>query len=168
VVIDALDFAFASRVLQGTLQASKLTRLCQDLPVPQDTEIRWRLAGRRDQVTGQLWLDIQAEGQVRVMCQRCLSPFLLALQVDNTVGLVRNQAQLDAMDELEASGEGTDTEYVVADQHLDVLGLLEDELILVLPYAPRHQDCPQTGVPETTPVQAKPSPFAVLEQLRKH
>lgn len=168
MVIDALEFAHAGQVLEGTVAASGFARLCQDLPEPQDAVFSWRLAGRRDAVSGLMWLDVQAQGKVRVVCQRCLAPFDLALQVDNTLGLVRDAAQLEAMDALETGDGNPGPEYMVADRHLDVLALIEDELILVLPYAPRHEVCPDaSGGPSRSGLE-KPSPFAVLEQLRKH
>jgi uncharacterized protein len=168
MVIDGLEFAEACRVLEGTRAVSEFARLCQGLAASQDAEVQWRLAGRRDAGSGQLWLDVHAEGRVNVVCQRCLRPFSLPLRVDNTVGLVRTQAQLDAMDALEVEGEGPDVEYLVAERQMDVLALIEDELILVLPYAPRHEACPESdGQPADRP-PAEASPFAVLGRLRKH
>ncbi|MFA7475693.1 MAG: YceD family protein [Castellaniella sp.] len=115
--------------------------------------------------SGQAWLDVEAQGPVRVVCQRCLEAFDLTLRVSGTLGLVETQAQLDAMDALEAEGQGPEIEYLVSDQRLDVLGLVEDELILALPYAPRHETCPGDGdVPEPP---RRPSPFAALKDLGK-
>ncbi|CAM3767047.1 Large ribosomal RNA subunit accumulation protein YceD OS=Castellaniella defragrans OX=75697 GN=HNR28_003026 PE=3 SV=1 [Castellaniella denitrificans] len=165
MVIDAAGFARAGQALDGRIGTAELTRLCQDLPEPQDGEIRWQVRGRFDAPSGLAWLDVEAEGPVRVICQRCLEAFSLTLRVSSTLGLVETQAQLDAMDALEAEGNGPETEYLVADQRLDVLGLVEDELILALPYAPRHDVCPGDGdVPEPP---RRPSPFAVLERLGK-
>ncbi|MFT0534167.1 YceD family protein [Castellaniella hirudinis] len=169
--IDAQDFARALRVAEGRTAAHEFTRLCQGLPTPQTAEISWQVAGGHDAPTGRMWLDIQAQGQVGLVCQRCLETMPVMLRVDNTVGLAPDQASLDALDTLESSGEGPDIEYVLADQRLDLLSLVEDELILVLPYAPRHDVCPgvsgQAGAAGAAR-QDKPSPFAVLEQLRKH
>ncbi|CAM5780137.1 YceD family protein [Castellaniella caeni] len=168
MIIDAMEFARAGQVLEGTAVASTFVRLCEGLPQPQDAQVSWRLAGRCDAGTGQLWLDVQAQGRVRVVCQRCIEPFGLDLQVDNTLGLVRNTAELEAMEALETAADDAGPEYLVAERHLDVLALIEDELILVLPYAPRHAVCPEPSDEPSPSRQSKPSPFAVLEQLRKH
>ncbi len=165
MVIDASGFARAGQSLDGRVIAAQLTRLCQDLPEPQDGEIRWRVHGRFDAPSGQSWLDVEARGPVRVVCQRCLEAFSLTLRVSSTLGLVDTQAQLDAMDALETEGQGAEIEYLVADPRLDVLGLVEDELILVLPYAPRHDACPGDGDAPEPP--RRPSPFAVLKDLGK-
>ncbi|MGB6243098.1 MAG: YceD family protein [Castellaniella sp.] len=167
MVVDALAFSYAGRVLEGSRKAGEFARLCQGLSAPQDADISWRVAGRQDAGTGRLWLDIQAQGTVTLTCQRCLGPFVMSLQVSNTIGLVKDQAQLDALDALEVTGEGSDIEYLVADRQLDILALVEDELILGLPYAPRHDVCPGAAADPEHQDVAKPSPFAVLEQLRK-
>ena len=165
MVIDATGFARAGGVLDGRVVAAQLTRLCQDLPEPQDGEMHCQVRGRYDAPSGQAWLDVEAQGPVRVVCQRCLEAFDLTLRVSGTLGLVETQAQLDAMDALEAEGQGPEIEYLVSDQRLDVLGLVEDELILALPYAPRHETCPGDGdVPEPP---RRPSPFAALKDLGK-
>ncbi|MGX5658333.1 YceD family protein [Castellaniella ginsengisoli] len=165
MVIDATGFARAGSVLDGRIRTAQLTRLCQDLPDPQDGEMHWQIRGRYDAPSGQAWIDVEAQGPVRVVCQRCLEAFSLPLRVSSTLGLVETQAQLDAMDALEAEGQGPEIEYLVADQRLDVLGLVEDELILALPYAPRHETCPGDGdVPEPP---RRPSPFAALKDLGK-
>ncbi len=162
---DMAGFARAGRSLEGVTRTGQFARLCQDLPGQQDGDIRWRVRGRFDAPTGRSWLDVEAEGPVRVVCQRCLEAFSLTLRVSSTLGLVETQAQLDAMDALEAEGQGPEIEYLVAGQRLDVPGLVEDELILALPYAPRHDVCPGGGDAAEPP--RRPSPFAVLERLGK-
>ena len=164
MVIDATGFARAGQNLEGVAQTSQFARLCQDLP-DQCGEIRWQLRGRFDAPTRRSWLDVHAQGPVRVVCQRCLEAFSLTLQVSSTLGLVDTQAQLEAMDALEAEGQGADVEYLVADPRLDVLGLVEDELILALPYAPAHETCPGDSTAVEPP--RRPSPFAVLKDLGK-
>lgn len=174
MVIDTLSFARSAQVLDGQLPAAACERLCQGLPAQQPGVFQWRIVGRTDagrSSAARAWLDVQAHGCVRVVCQRCLAPFDLPLDVSNTLALVRDTAQLEAMDAQEAEGQGPETEYMVADPHLDVLALIEDELILALPYAPRHETCPGTDGADAAPEDGssqRPSPFAALAQLRKH
>ncbi len=169
MVVDALGFALAGRELTGTIGAAGFARLCQGLPEPQDGSFTWALVGRTDtHGARRAWLDVRAEGEVRVVCQRCLEPFVLRLRVDSTLGLLDDPAQLDAMDALETRGEGPEIEYLVADPRLDVLALIEDELILALPLAPRHEVCPgASDSRQALPDSSGTSPFAVLERLRK-
>lgn len=171
MVIDTLHFARSAQVMDGRLPVASCTRLCQDLPAEQPGVFEWRLAGHTEagrSDAARAWLDVQARGSVRVICQRCLAPFDLELCVDNTLALVDDAAQLEAMDALESEGRGPETEYLVADPRLDVQALIEDELILVLPYAPRHDVCPGAGAAPDSAGAKRPSPFAALAQLRKH
>jgi uncharacterized protein len=55
-----------------------------------------------------------------------------------------------------------------------MLELVEDELILEVPYVPRHETCPkplgqvetEAQAPDSAPDVQRPSPFAVLGQLK--
>jgi uncharacterized protein len=64
------------------------------------------------------------------------------------------------------SAEIDDLDGVAADPHTDVWGLVEDEVLLAVPLAPRHEEgwC-------ATAVEAKDertqSPFAVLARLKQ-
>ncbi len=171
MVIDALEFARlgfrGQRILNGHKNTAEFIRLCQGLPNLQKGLITWSLAGRYDQATGFAWLDIKAQGSVSLSCQRCLKPFDYELNVDNSLRLLADEAQLQSMESLESEGDGVDYEYIVADQRLDVLRLIEDELILVLPYAPKHDVCPSSEVDKILNESAKTSPFAMLKQLKK-
>ncbi|MER1966186.1 DUF177 domain-containing protein [Castellaniella sp. GW247-6E4] len=165
-LVDALEFAHTGRVLHDETPLARFSRLCEGLPAPQDGTIAWRLAGRADS-QGNAWLDVRARGEVRVTCQRCLEVFGLPVEVDNSLRLLRTQAQLEAMDALEASGQGGE-EYLVAEGRLDALDLVEDELILAVPYAPRHEVCPDGPAGGRDADHARPSPFAALERLKRH
>jgi hypothetical protein len=54
----------------------------------------------------------------------------------------------------------------------DALALVEDELIMALPFVPRHEICPEAVVmavsdPEVDAAQERPHPFAALAGLKK-
>lgn len=61
-------------------------------------------------------------------------------------------------------------EKVVGSHHFDLLAQIEDELILSVPYVPKHDVCPGAQAKDSEasqePVVKRPSPFAVLEQLK--
>jgi len=59
---------------------------------------------------------------------------------------------------------------VLGSHRFDVLSQVEDELILSIPYVPKHVVCP--GAPAKTEAgdagpDKRPSPFAVLEKLKQ-
>lgn len=172
MVIDAFKFARlglnGERVITGQGQIADFLRLCQDQPGHQNGLVKWQLDGNYDDNTGFAWLHIQAQGDIMLGCQRCLKPFSHQLNVDNSLRLLADESELELLEKLESDGVGVDYEYIVGGQHFDVMQLLEDELILVLPFAPKHDVCPSLDDTELLDKLAKPSPFAVLEQLKKH
>lgn len=60
------------------------------------------------------------------------------------------------------------TKILLSQAEMPVLELIEDELLLALPMAPRHADdsCAITGGEAETNAFKKPNPFARLEALK--
>ena len=56
---------------------------------------------------------------------------------------------------------------VVAGREMPVRDLVEDELILAVPYAPRHEDCEPAARPRAQGQDEKISPFAGLRGLMR-
>ena len=68
-----------------------------------------------------------------LICQRCLTAFEHELNVVRQLVLVTSESQLPELD-----AEDPDVDVVVATEKMNVLDLIEDEIILSLPLAPRH------------------------------
>ncbi|HEX4883906.1 MAG TPA: YceD family protein, partial [Casimicrobiaceae bacterium] len=69
-------------------------------------------------------------------CQRCLAPVDVPVGQATLLLLARDEADLVRLDE------ASEHEVVAAREPLDPLVLVEDELLLTLPFAPRHEgDC---------------------------
>lgn len=135
---DAYRLARERGVLTGTLDVEASERL-EDRTAPGPGTVSWRIEGTTDEV-GRLAIAIDLEGAVPVTCQRCLSDFPLPVEHRTLAVLARNEKEAD---ELDAS---SDHEVVVADHPLDAVELVEDELLLTLPYAPMHEgDCGEGG-----------------------
>jgi uncharacterized protein len=117
-------------------------------------------------------LQAQLSATVPLMCQRCLTP--VDMPIDTTVDLVllSDAKYAERLDE-DADFVILSEEQVVhggADSDLiDLLALLEDELLLSLPLAPRHDHCDYT-VPvveiEEEPAERE-NPFSVLANLKQ-
>ena len=73
-------------------------------------------------------------------CQRCLADFEWPIDQATEVLLARDESELAALDA------DTTLEVVLATGQLGPLTLVEDELVLALPFAPRHlaADCDST------------------------
>ena len=77
----------------------------------------------------------------------------------------KQSAILEAEARLESACEDDDTlDAVMADPAFDVLALIEDEVLLGLPMAPRHAHCEADIRPAGS---GKPNPFAALAALKR-
>ena len=106
----------------------------------------------------------QLRAEVGLVCQRCLGPLRLPLELGVALGLVRSEAEAAR---LPAGYEP----LLATDDGISVAELVEDELLLALPQIPRHQDlreCEANGyaAPGEASSQAeRRRPFAALASL---
>ncbi len=168
--------------LTGEADINHFSRFVADLPTQQlatesvaDSQdlnrVFWQVEGEQLSSDvyprGRFLLHFYIEADPVVVCQRCMKPFRYSLTVETTVEVVRSESQFEGVSD---SGEVILDEYekILANPFLDVLEVVEDELILALPFMPNHEDCEdgQSMLDEHT-VPAEKSPFAVLEELKK-
>jgi len=159
-VIDGFEFATAGATQEGTLPLSSFPRL-QDVLVSDKGEAAYTLQGVRDE-RGRPSLRLQVRATLQLRCQRCLGALEHDVDTDEILVLAASQAEIDA-DPMTVEAPSR----VVAEKEMAVSALVEDELILALPYAPRHEDC--EARPEGHE-RAATSPFAGLRGMmqRKH
>jgi uncharacterized protein len=153
--IDSVDFARNGKEIRGEIAVSELSRL-GDLLAKSEGSLTYIVSGFREGDSDMLGISLQ--GSCTLRCQRCLGE--LEYPVDMTSRLLLLPA--DRLDEVEDDDE---VEAIEADPKLDVLALIEEELLLGLPFAPRHPE--GKCAPATNGLQQKASPFAVLAGLKK-
>lgn len=115
-----------------------------------------------------LHLAFTLTGEVWLTCQRCLQPIAVELTDDYNIALVDNEAQVTMVDESQ--------DYLVLDEIIDsqTIGnllpfknIVEDEILLKTPMAPKHDDCEmvmeQVG---DIPEEKEENPFAALAALK--
>lgn len=177
-VVDIFEFVRARRQASGELPVARFARMVSDLPAQPQGEagmVHWQAAGVSGHRHGESLLRLRVQAQPVVICQRCLAPFAWPVDVDTLLQPVATEAELDADADLEdASGEEMDSEpeKILGSSRFDLLAQVEDELILSIPYAPRHDVCPDAsaagaGDEQDAPAAKRPSPFAVLAKLKK-
>ena len=127
---DAWKLARERGVLEGTLDVESSERL-EDRVAPGEGRVAWRIEGTSDEA-GRPAIAIALAGAVPVTCQRCLSDFPLPVEHRTLTVLARSEKEADELDA------HCDHEVVIADHPLDAAGLVEEELLLTLPYAPMH------------------------------
>lgn len=156
LTIDSFAFARDGRVLEGTLAISGLERL-HDLVTEVSGEVRYRLQGSKGE-HGQSQLRLAVSGSLPLACQRCLKAIRFEVEVDSVLQLVPEGAEM-SQDELE-----DDTrDFLPVAGSLDIAELVEDEILLALPVAPRHENC---GLPGAAEAGERISPFAELAKLK--
>ena len=140
--IDSLDFALKGMQIDTQVSFAELPRLLDVLENPQGI-LHYTLHGGQDDL-GRSVLDVSMNGSCQLRCQRCLNGMDYTIQHEARL-LLCDKAALDV---LESSGflaghpdedEEDECESILADAHLDVLALLEEEILLSLPIAPMHQ-----------------------------
>ena len=162
--IDSLDFARNGQQINGEVPIAELPRLLEMLENPQGV-LRYSVQGGVDKL-GTPRLDVSVEGQCQLRCQRCLSGLDYPVRLDTRL-LLRDQAGLDALDEGVAGGEEEEFDSILADAHLDVLDLLEEEILLSLPIAPKHEEGGCQAADGENTHQDETHPFAVLAKLKR-
>jgi uncharacterized protein len=161
--IDAREFARLGQVQQGGLPLAGFSRLAA-LLCDTGGEVDYRLQGSVD-THGNMGLELTLRARVGVICQRCLGAMELPLEVHNRFRLIDREPEWSA--ETAEIDAGEDDE-IVASATLDVAALIEDELLLALPLAPRHEHCNVAGGKSENAGSngGRETPFGVLARLK--
>jgi uncharacterized protein len=159
-VIDAFEFCRNSGYREGVTPVAEMTRLAADCADPSG-EITWSIQGGQTK-QGYPSMTLSVEGEVNLVCQRCLGPF--AYHIDSSTMLVLGKDDADA-DEIEEVLDDESIDVIVGSHEADLRQLLEDEALLALPQAPKHEVCPDTKLIDSLKSD-KVSPFAALKSLK--
>lgn len=109
-------------------------------------------------LTGELWLT----------CQRCLQPIAIDLSDDYDIALLDNDNQVNMVDDEQ---DVLILDEIITEQKPERLlpfkDLIEDEILLKTPMAPKHNDC-EMAVEQVgdIPEEEEENPFAALAALK--
>jgi uncharacterized protein len=172
--LDVRAFAHDAAQLQGDLLLQNCERLALDLYGLEanlaSKTLLWKARGEQVAITGgaaQSWLHLEIEATLPMQCQRCLQGMDASIHVQRSFRFVRDEREADAQDD------EAEEDLLVASKQFDLLALIEDELIMALPFAPAHEVCPapvklQSSSEEfEAALEAKPNAFAALGVLKK-
>jgi uncharacterized protein len=140
-----------------------------------DDGFEWAAQTFFDGVTGgepRLKMNLTLKGQMHLICQRCMQPCLVETEESRQFVFLANEALADAF-----PMEDDALEPLVASSQFDLLGTIEDEILLSLPLIPKHPE----GVCEAASVgsgvddsmnqgeaEKKPdNPFNILKNMKK-
>jgi len=165
-VINSVELARNGEQLGGRIAVAGLERL-RDLLFDMQGDLDYVVAGGTDEA-GRPQLTVTVSGKVDLRCQRCLGRLPYEIRFTDRL-LLGSGPEADA-----AVGEPEAPEWIPADPALDVTALIEDEVLLALPYAPRHaeSECGRgIKIPpvetQTAPQAVKPHPFAGLAAWKR-
>ena len=147
--------------LSGEIELGSMPNLCE------------ALADKEGVVTVDLQFDVdqqgirtitgEAHGSVNMTCQRCLESARVAVEAEFNLGIAASE---EAAKNLPRSYDP----LIVEGEEIELLPVIEEELILSLPYDAYHEDCSvQTSFGDAEAVakdNEKPNPFSVLAQLK--
>lgn len=134
---DAFRLARDRAQLEGDVDAVTLPRIADRL-VEDRAPLHWRIRGIADPL-GRPALALDVEGVLPLECQRCLGAYHWPVDQHAEVLLARDAAEVARLDN------ESDLEVVLASAPVDPLELVEDELVLSVPFAPRHPDAECTA-----------------------
>ncbi len=171
--LDVRQLARSGEVFSGAVRLTDLARWQEDAPAwtqPVDAPplvLDWQARGEIRAPLGgaeQVWLHLSFNGQVPQICQRCLSVYLEALDVDRWFRFVADEATAEAQDD------EAEEDLLVWTPRFNLQELIEDELFLALPLVPMHDVCPQAlpteVVDEGFEQVERPNPFSALLALK--
>ncbi len=168
--LDLKSFAEHGGPMEGQQRLQEYQRLLAeaqgrgaDLPVCWSVNGELRNPGH---VNPEVWLHLRAHMVLPLTCQRCLGPVDVPVAVDRSFRFVADEDVAAAQDE-EAQ-----EDVLALSRSFNLVELVEDELLMALPLAPRHDECPEPvsmsaadAEFDGTP-QARENPFAVLGKLK--
>lgn len=152
----------------GEVDPNSFERLATTLSAEHDqsnTQLNAELY-RRNNV---LHLAFTLTGDVWLTCQRCLQPIAIDLSDDYDIALLENDSQVRLVND--------EQDYLLLDEIvteqsperlLPFKKLVEDEILLKIPMAPKHDDCEMSveqfgEIPEE---EENENPFAALASLK--
>lgn len=166
--IDTFALARTGASRQGDVSLSGFERLLNDLPEQvEGSRVTWEVVGTSDS-SGRLFMRLQVQAVMAMVCQRCMEPFDYPVQVDTKLEVVQSESELTDENDTDAALDDDTPDQIVGSHRFDILELVEDELIMAVPYVPRHDVCVALPSQDDYGEQdAKPSPFAALAGLKK-
>lgn len=159
LIINNLEFAQKQQKLSDNFEISSFKRLAEKLSL---SDKNAHLVGIRFELTGDYKrfrhpsLHLYISSKLPVICQRCLDEMLMNVDL-NFDYLISNvgTSELDESDEID---------WLEASPNMDLHELIEDELLLAMPFAPMHEKgCSKLSMQSGE----KPNPFAILKGMVK-
>lgn len=169
--LDVKSFAEAAVELSGMERLGDHPRLMAETGGRgADMRLAWSATGEMrnpGHVHPEIWLHLEANTVLSLTCQRCLAPVEVTVKVARPFRFVQDEAIAMAQDDQ------SEEDLLALSRSFDLIELVEDELLMDLPVAPRHEVCPvvvKLAAADEDFEAAAPAPrenpFALLQRLK--
>ena len=134
-----------------------------------DLAVTWSAKGELrdpDHLQPGVWLHLQARTVLPLTCQRCLDVVDVAVSTDRSFRFVADESTAAAQDDQ------SEEDLLALSRNFDLVELIEDELLMEMPVAPRHSVCPEpvkmaaADAGFDAAAAEQPNPFALLQKLK--
>ena len=137
---NASQFARLGYEIAGTLGAEMLVRTADSDAVV--NAVTGSVRCLEAKISGRIGFVVSVAGSVGLTCQSCGAEFDLPVDSRSVIHVAQDAAEL-------ASWEDEAFECIEANEKTSALELVEDELLLSIPYVPRCQKCDAADAPRT-------------------
>ena len=124
---------------RGFFEITALSRVAQEVSkIDSGDGFHWKIDTHFEETHGELphqIVDLELNGRLHVVCQRCLESCALDLAEKRQFMMVATEAQADAY-----PIENEQLEPLVISHQFDLLDIIEDEILLSLPLIPKHAE----------------------------
>ena len=167
-----------SQLIDVDRLADRQADVAFDIPLSRLPRVQAQIAGAQGTVHGVAHfrreagfriVELELEGEAKLVCQRCLAPLTWPLASETRVAIVANEKDADGVPQEFETVHATDDRIRVAD-------LVEEELLLTLPLVPLHESAEEcqtvqgevpTPAEEAAPAPDTQRPFERLGELLK-
>ncbi len=174
--IEPFKWAEQGFAWSGTLPLSRFVRIAREAVGSIDNQlITIDCTLSMDAYHRIVWLDGHVETKAPMECQRCLDAVEIELVSDFHIALIDDESLIERLDE--------DADYIVLGESeatmrgdyatntpatADLLSLIEDELITLIPMSPKHDACEHKHQPVDQDIveEKRDNPFDVLASLK--
>lgn len=138
--LDVKSFAEEGAALSGESPVQQHARLMAETQGRGGQEpVRWSASGEirnRHHVQPEIWVHLKAQVALPLTCQRCLEPVEVPVSVERSFRFVSDEEMAAAQDDQ------SEEDVLALSRSFDLVELVEDELLMEIPLAPRHETCP--------------------------
>ncbi len=138
--LDLQSFADERATLAGHAPLRELPRLLAETEGRRpESPVNWSAHGELrnpHHVQPEIWLHLNSSAILALTCQRCLGEVDVPVSVERSFRFVPDEEMAAAQDEQ------SQEDVLAMSRSFDLIELVEDELLMELPLAPRHESCP--------------------------